>query len=154
MAFREKILWSSAVLTLLVWGWYFAGFVRALRAGQFDQGAAVGSFIMTVALLVALHIAASIAIAIQSGKDAARPADDRERAFARAAYQPAYYTLSAGVVTLMMAGPVLLRIAIEWTPAPPHGLAPVLLGNALLLVLVLSELVHTGAQLIRYRMGG
>lgn len=154
MAFREKILWSSGLLTLGIWGWYFTGFVGAMRAGHFDQGAATGAFIGTVVLLVIVHIVAAIVIAATSGKEASRPADDREKAFAIAAYRPAYFMLSAGVVTLMLAAPVLLRIALEWTPAPPHDLVPIVLGNALLFVLVLAELVHTGAQIVRFRMGG
>jgi len=154
MAFREKILWASGMLTLGIWGWYFTGFVAALKSGHFDQGAAVGGFIQAIVVLVAINIVAAIVIAIMSGRDASAPADDREKAFARDAYRPAYFTLSAMVVTLMIAGPVLLRIALEWSPAPPNDLAPVILGNALLASLVLAELVHTGAQLVRFRLGG
>lgn len=154
MAFREKILWSSLLTTLAIWGRYFTGFVGALRAGRFDQGAAVGSFIQAVFLIVVVQIVAAIVIAIASGREASAPADDREKAFALAAYRPAYFVLSGCVVTLMIAGPVLLRIADAWSPVPPAGMAPVLLGNALLLSLVLAELVHGGWQLFRYRMGG
>lgn len=154
MAFREKITWSSLLTTLVIWGWYFTGFVTALRAGHFDQGAAVGSFIQAVVLIVIVQIVTSIVIAITSGREASAPADDREKAIALSAYRPAYFTLSACVVTLMVAGPILLRIANEWSPTPPADLAPVLLGNALLASLVLAELVHGGWQVIRYRMGG
>jgi hypothetical protein len=154
MAFREKMLWTSLAATLAIWGWYFSGFVTALRAGRFEQGAATGAFVQAVILIVVVHVVAAVVLAILSGRDAQAPADDRERAFALSAYRPAYLTLSALVVTLMLAGPVLLRIASEWTPAPPPGMAPVLLGNALLLSLVLAEAVHSGAQLIRYRVGG
>lgn len=154
MAFREKILWASGTLTLGIWGWYFSTFVAALKAGQFDQGAAVGSFVGTVILLVVVQIVASVVIAIFTGRAAVEPADDREKAFALAAYRPAYFTLAAMVVMLMLAGPILLRIALEWSPAPPNDLAPIVLGNALLLSLVLAELVHSGAQLIRFRLGG
>ncbi|MCW3845762.1 hypothetical protein OF829_00815 [Sphingomonas sp. LB-2] len=154
MAFREKMLWASMAATLGIWGWYFIRFARALKAGNFDQGAATGDFVMTVALVVGVHIVAAIILAVITGKEAGAPADDREKAFALSAYRPAYFTLSSAVVTLMLAGPVLLRIANEWQPAPPHGLAPVLLGNALLASLVLAELVHSGWQIARFRMGG
>ena len=154
MAFREKILWSSLLITLAIWGWYFLGFVNALRAGHFDQGAATGSFVGTVVLLVIVQIIAAIVLAVFTGKSAGDPADDREKAFALAAYKPAYLTLSAAVATLMITGPVLMRIALEWTPAPPNDLAPIVLGNALLAAIVLAELVHSGAQIVRFRMGG
>lgn len=154
MAFREKMLWASMIATLGIWGLYFLRFVQEIRAGHFDQSAATGDFIQTVGLIVAVHVIAAIVLAVISGKEANAPADDREKAFALAAYRPAYFTLSAAVVTLMITAPVLLRIASEWRPAPPPDLAPVLLGNALLAALVLAEIVHDAWQLARYRMGG
>lgn len=154
MAFREKMLWASLVATLGIWGWYFVRFAGMLKSGHFDQGAATGDFIMTVVLIVVVHIVAAIALAVISGKDASAPADDREKAFALAAYRPAYYALSSAVVMLMLAGPILLRIAGEMHPAPPAGLGPVLLGNGLLAALVFAELIHSGAQLLRFRIGG
>jgi len=154
MSFREKILWSSVASTLAIWGWYFAGFVAAFQGGHVDQGASVGNFILAVILLAAVQIVAAIVIAIMSGREATAPADAREKAFALSAYRPAYLVLSACVVTLMLAGPVLLRIANEISPAPPHDLAPVLLGNALLASLVLANLVHSAWQIVRFRMGG
>ncbi|MES2444173.1 MAG: hypothetical protein V4574_15200 [Pseudomonadota bacterium] len=154
MAFREKMLWASLAVTLGIWGWYFIRFVGAMRAGIFDQGAATGDFAMSVTLIVIVQIVAATVIAIATGREANAPADDRERSFALAAYRPAYLVMTMGVVMLMLSGPVLLRIANEWQPAPPPGLAPILLGNGLLAVLVLAEIVHSGAQLVRFRMGG
>jgi hypothetical protein len=154
MAFREKMLWLSLAMTLGIWGWYFARFVGAWRAGIFDQGAATGDFAGTVTLIVIVQIVVAIVIAIFTGRATDSLADDRERSFALAAYRPAYLVLVMGVVMLMLSGPVLLRIANEWQPAPPPGLAPILLGNGLLFVLVLAEVVHSSAQIFRFRMGG
>lgn len=154
MAFREKMLWASLVTTLGIWGWYFARFAAAWRAGIFDQGAATGDFARCVTLIVIVQIVAAILIAIFTGREADAPADDREKSFALAAYRPAYLVMTMGVVMLMLSGPVLLRLANEWQPAPPPGLAPILLGNGLLFVLVLAELVHSAYQIARFRMGG
>ncbi len=154
MSFREKILWSSVASTVAIWGWYFAGFVAALNSGHLDQGAAVGKFILAVILLVVVQVVVAVAIAISSPREAQARADDRERAYALAAYRPAYFVMSTMVAVMMLAGPVLLRIANEITPAPEHSLMPVLLGNAALLTLVAGNLVHSGAQLVRYRLGG
>ena len=154
MAFREKMVWGSAITTLAIWGWYFLGFVNDLRAGTLDQGEATGDFASTVVLLVIVQMAVAIALSIAQWRDSQRPADDRERAIALYAYRAGHFTLSACVVMLMLAGPILLRVANEWTPAPPPGLTPVLLGNTLLFSLVLAELVYSAAQLIRYRLGG
>lgn len=154
MTFREKILLSSAAITLVIWGWYFSSVVGDLKAGRIDQGAMTGDFVLAVIVLTVVHIIAATVISIFAGKAANAPADDREKAYDIAAYRPAYYVLAGAVMTIMLFGPVLLRIANEWTPGPNPGLAPVLLGNALLASLVLAELVHSGWQLIRYRIGG
>lgn len=154
MAFREKMLWASSAVTLLIWGRYFIGFSRDFRAGVFDQGDAIGAFVFAVILLVIAQVVVAIVLALVSGSEADARPDDRERQIALAAYRPAYFVLSAGVVVLLLWGPALLRIVTEWHEAAPPGMAPILLGNALLAALVLAELVHSGAQLIRYRRGG
>lgn len=154
MAFREKALWVSAALTLLIWARYFWDLVRAWNTGSLDLASAIGNFVATVILLVVVLVVAEVAIAIASGRAANLPADDREKAYALAAYRPAYLTLIAGVVVVMLASPVVLRLAEAERIALPAEAAPILFGNALLLIAVLAELVHAGAQLIRYRFGG
>ncbi len=153
MGFREKMLWGSMAATLLIWGWYFIGFARALRAGTLDPGVAFGSFVLTVIVLVVVEVAVAVVLAIASGREAEAPADDREKAYAVAAYRPAYFVLVTLIVALMLTAPIALRIGME-IPDLPKGLASVLLGNALLASLVAAELVHSGAQLLRYRLGG
>src|SRR4051812_31546189 len=107
MAFREKMLWASLAATLGIWGWYFIRFTQSVQAGNFDQGAATGDFIQTVGLIVIVHIVAAIVLALITGRDAGRPLDDRERAFALSAYRASYFTLSSSVVVLMLGGPIL-----------------------------------------------
>lgn len=153
MAFREKMLWGSLAVTLGIWGWYFMRFAAMWRTGNFDQGAATGDFATSVFLIVVVQIVVAIIVAIFTGRSTDSLADDREKSFALSAYQPAYLVLVMGVVMLMLSGPVLLRIANEWQPAPPPGLVPILLGNALLFVLVLAEVVHSAYQIVRFRMG-
>ncbi|MBX3563952.1 MAG: hypothetical protein KF730_05165 [Sphingomonas sp.] len=154
MAFREKMLWASLASTLAIWGWYFWGFAGAVRAGRFDQAMETGDFILAIVLLVIVHIVLAVVLALMSGRDAQSPADDREKAIALLGYRSAYVTLSLIVVMLMITGPVLLRIAAEWTPAFPHGMAPVLTGNTLLAALVIAEVANSVTQLIRFRMEG
>lgn len=154
MTFREKMLWLTLATTLAIWGWYFAGFLADLRVGHFDPAHAIGGFVATVILLVIVHVVTATVVAVVTGRDVDALADDRERSFALAAYRPAYFMLSGLVVMLMLGGPVLLRFATHWAPAFSPDMAPILLGNALLASLVLAEIVHAGAQIIRLRTGG
>jgi Kef-type K+ transport system membrane component KefB len=153
VAFREKMLWISLATTLAIWGWYFMGFVGAFRAGRFDQAAETDNFVAAVFLIVVVHIVMAVVLAIVSGREAQAPADDREKAIAMLGYRSAYTVLTLIVVMLMITGPILLRIAYQWAPPPPPGMAPVLMGNALLAALVIAEIANAVTQLIRFRKG-
>ena len=154
MAFREKTLWASLVSTLAIWGWYFAGFWGAMRASRYDQAAETGNFITAIFLIVVVQIVMAVVLALSSGKEADAPADDREKAIALLGYRSAYIALMLIVVMLMITGPILLRMAYPWSPAPPPGMAPVLMGNALLAALVIAEVANAVTQLYRFRKGG
>jgi hypothetical protein len=154
LAFREKLLWASFVATLVIWGQYFIGFVAAIRRGEFDIETGIGEFVAAVVLLVIVQVIAAGVLALVSGREADAPADDRERHFALAAYRPAYFVLSAVVIAVMLGGPALLRILSAVSPVFTPDMAPALTSNVLLAGFVLAELVHDGAQLIRYRRGG
>jgi hypothetical protein len=154
MAFREKMLWASLASMLAIWGWYFLGFAGAFRAGRFDQAAQTGNFVLAIFLIVIVQIVMATVLALRSGRDASAPADDRERAIALLGYRSAYITLTLIVVMLMIAGPILLRIAYDWSPPPPPSMAPVLMGNALLAALVVAEIANAVTQLVRFRREG
>lgn len=154
MAFREKMLWASLASTLVIWGWYFAGFAGAVRASRYDQAAETGNFITAIFLIVVVQIVMAIVLALTSGREANAPADDREKQIALLGYRSAYIALMLIVVMLMITGPILLRIAYDWSPAPPPAMAPVLMGNALLAALVVAEVANAVTQLIRFRREG
>lgn len=153
MAFREKTLWASLVTTLAIWGWYFWGFAGAVQANRYDQAAETGNFVLAIILIVIVQIVMAGALALSSGREADAPADDREKAIALHGYRSAYFALMLIVVALMITGPILLRIAYDWTPAPPPSMAPVLMGNALLAALVIAEVANAVTQLVRFRKG-
>ncbi|MES2987158.1 MAG: hypothetical protein V4808_04560 [Pseudomonadota bacterium] len=153
MAFREKTLWASLAGTLAIWGWYFWGFAGAVRAGRFDQAAETGNFILAIILIVLVQIVLATTLALSSGREANAPADDREKVIALHGYRSAYFALMLIVVMLMITTPILLRIAYDWTPAPPPSMAPVFMGNALLAALVIAEIANAVTQIIRFRKG-
>jgi hypothetical protein len=153
MAFREKMMWGSVAATIVIWGWYFLGFVRALEGSRFDVGEEVGHFIFAVVALTVVQIVAAIILAILSPKEASAPADDRDREFALLAYRPAFVTLSALVATLTVVAPLTMATAPAWLNGKPVTLVPIVISNALLLALVLAELVRAGTLLFLYRRG-
>ena len=153
MAFREKMLWASAATTVVIWGWYFLGFVAALQAPVFDVGAEVGKFLFSVVALVVVQVVAAIVLAISSPRDAQAPADDRDREFALVAYRAAFVTLSTLIATLTVVAPLTMATAPAWLGGRPMDLVPIVISNALLLSLVIAELVRSATQIFLSRRG-
>jgi hypothetical protein len=153
MTFREKMLWGSLAATIAIWGWYFWGFVSALKGPTFDAGAEVGSFIFAIVALIVVQIVVAVVLAISSPAEASAPADDRDREFALLAYRPAFITLSALVATLTVVAPLTVATAPAWLDGKPTSVVPIVISNALLLSLVIAELVRSGTLVFLYRRG-
>lgn len=153
MAFRERMMWGSVMATVVIWGWYFRGFVRAIEGPSFNVGTELGNFILAVIALTVVQIVVAIILSIMSPKEADAPADDRDREFALLAYRPAFITLSALVATLTVVAPLTIATAPAWLAGKPDTLVPIVISNVLLLALVLAELVRAGTLLFLYRRG-
>lgn len=153
MAFREKMMWGSVAATILIWGWYFLGFMRALEGPSFDVGIELGHFIFAVFALTVVQVVVAIVLAILSPWDASAPTDDRDREFALRAARPAYAVLSILVASLTVIAPLTISSAPAWLDGKPATLVPIVISNALLLALVLAELARAGTLLLLYRRG-
>ncbi|MEO9132081.1 MAG: hypothetical protein ABI240_12835, partial [Sphingomonas sp.] len=147
------MLWASAATTVVIWGWYFLGFVSALQGPAFNVGAEIGKFLFAVVALIVVQVAAAIVLAISSPTDAQAPADDRDREFALVAYRAAFVTLSVLIAALTVVAPLTMATAPAWLGGKPMNLVPIVISNALLLSLVIAELVRSATQLLLYRRG-
>lgn len=151
MTFREKVLWVTAAALILVWGAYFGDIVRMLVDQRIDVDAAFGGFVRSVILIVVIEVVASVAIAIASPREANARPDIREREFNLSAYRPAYLILAVVVAVTMLAAPALVHLAPALIDGDPAMVIAIVMGNAMLFGLVLSELVHSVWQIILYR---
>ena len=153
MAFREKMLWASAAMTIVIWGWYFLGFVSALEGPSFNVGVEVGKFVSAMVALTVVQIVVAIGLAISSPAEAQAPADDRDREFALVAYRAAFVTLSVLIATLTVVAPLTMATAPAWLGGKPMSVVPIVISNALLLSLVIAELVRSATQIFLSRRG-
>jgi hypothetical protein len=154
MTFREKMLWVSMVAVTAIWGSYLFDVGWLLARGTVDAGQAYGGFVQSVILLVIVEVAAVTILAIIAPADANAPEDARDRDFAATAAVPAYHMLSLLVVAVMLATPAIVAAAPRWLTGDPATINAVVIGNSLLLALVLAHLVHSAAQIWRYRQEG
>ena len=154
MPFREKTAWVSFVTTLVVWGYYFIAVLRALSTGAPDGGRLLGLLIACIAILVVMHIAAAIFLAITSPGDSDAPADERERMFGLKALRAAFYTLNSLALVVAFSSPVLAVIGPRLFPADPLTGTVIVIASAIALAIVLAELVRTGSEIFYFRRAG
>jgi hypothetical protein len=144
MSFKEKSAWISFGCILLVFGCYyfvlFSAFMANPRANLFDNPELVRWFFAAIIVVIVLEIVLHVLIAIRSPKDAAMPKDERERLIGLKAIRNAY--------TVMVIATILASVIVVH-----HGDNHWLLGNVVLMVFVLGELVRFGSQGIYHRRG-
>ncbi|MBV9993023.1 MAG: hypothetical protein JOZ72_17225 [Alphaproteobacteria bacterium] len=129
MAFREKISWISLVLTLAVYGGYFAvgGFASFLGL--------VGATVLFVVLMVAF----TIVVSVISPKDASAPKDERERLIAYKSVYIAHFVVAGGA--FMAIGALFFDID------------RLIVANGLFFAMILGEVVSDTAQIVYFRRG-
>lgn len=129
MSYHEKSAWMSLVVTLFVYGGYFA-------SGGFTSFA--GLIEATVTFVVAM-VVLSVISALLSPRDAEAPMDERERLIAHKSAHIAYYiVLIGGFVAI---GALFFEID------------RVVVANALFFALILGECVNDGARIVYFRRG-
>ena len=136
MSFREKGAWISVVSMVGIYGIYFWS---VIHAGPHSGGFHFGSLFETVVALVVVQIVLTIAVAIFSPRDAKTPRDERDKLIELRAIRVAYAGLATSVALACFFG------AFD----PPI----VFNTNALLFILVTTEILRAASQIIQYRRG-
>lgn len=138
MPYREKIAWISVISTIAIWGGFF-GFMAVTRGRYPGLTYALG-FVGAVVLQAILVAAAAIVTAILAPKDASASRDERDRTISRRAYAVAY--------------PVLLTLVLCVVGSMHLGVGKIGMAYGIVGAIIIAEIVHYGAQIAGYRMGG
>ncbi len=144
LSYREKSAWVSLVVSLVVYGMYFGGVVYIGPDPQI--GATLGLFVGTVVALVVGMVAAHAVVAVTTPQERK---DERDAAVELVSYRNAYWVLVSSPWFTLPA-------ALSWAGAASRtGAGPiVLVGHALFLCLVLSEVTKLATQVMMYRRRG
>lgn len=134
MPFREKSAWISVISLTAIYGFYFWSVVRT---GPHSGDVHFAGLLGTVIALIVVQVALTIAVAIGSPRDARTPRDERDKLIELRATRMAYAGLATGIAMACFFG------AFD----PPV----VFNTNALLFILVTTELLRSGCQIIQYR---
>lgn len=135
MPFREKTAWIAVVSMTLIYANYFWGVMSRPHGGSQFKG-----LLGTVIALVVVQVALTIIAAIFAPNDAKAPRDEREKLIDLRATRVAYAGLATGVALACFFG------AFD----PPL----VFNANALLFILVVTEIMRCSCLIIQYRRGG
>lgn len=155
MSFREKHLWISIVVTLGVWGFYYARLIERIMDGGLEAAGLArdmgGLFVACLIISVVVEIVLT-AIATLTTRKAEREAkDERETLAALKAGHVALMALIALVVTLSGAAWFASWLQPAFGAEPGIDISQanawVLLANILLLSVIVAEMIRAGLTL-------
>jgi hypothetical protein len=136
MPFREKSAWISVISMAGIYGFYFW---TVIRNGRHGDGHYLGGLLGTIIALVVVQVVLTIAVAIFSPKEAKAPRDERDKLIDLRAMRFAYSGLATAVAFACFFGALNPPIVFN--------------TNALLFVLVTTEIMRSAYQIVQYRRG-
>jgi hypothetical protein len=136
MSFREKTAWISMLSMAGIYGFYFWSLISA---GPQTGGSHFGALLGTIICLVIVQVVLNIAVAVFTPSEAQAPRDERDKLIELRAMRVAYCGLATAIA-----------LAIFFAGFDP----PILFNaNALLFILVTTEIMRAACQIIQYRRG-
>ena len=151
MAFREKSAWVAAVITLLVWGYYFGLFWIEVAAGRIDGGL-LTRFLVCMGITLVLMIGLNLASGVMTKKNMDTPPDELERQIEASADRFGFHMLEL-LVPIGLIGGLLATDTIRTSfPDDPAGAVAVIFANGVLMTFIVTEVVRSIIHIVSYRM--
>ncbi len=139
LSFKEKSLWTSLIITIVIFGYYFSRVFSALNQPTVDTSGLITLFIGVVFAMIVLEIVSHITLTAIYKKEANDFNDERDKLIELKAIRISYYILILGVfqavVSLLM------------------GKSPIMSTNIILLFFVVAQIAGDITQLVYYRKG-
>ena len=139
ISFKEKSVWSSLIITVLIFGYYFARVFTALREPVPDTTAIIRLFIGMVLFMIVIEIVTHIVLAITFRKEANEEHDERDKLIELKSTKISYWILISGV---LITGVNMLTMT-----------SPLVSVNILWFMFILAEVTGDITKLYYYRKG-
>jgi hypothetical protein len=139
ISFKEKSIWTSLIMTIIIFGYYFTRVFNLLNQPTTDHTNLITLFIGVVILMITLEITIHIIISIFDNKGTKETGDERDRLIDLKATKISYYILILGVFQAV-AGLLMTK-------------SPIMIANIILLFFVFAEIVGDSIRLYYYRKG-
>jgi hypothetical protein len=140
LSFKEKSIWISLVIVLVIFVGYFSQVYEGLVAGTLDKAGASALFIGAVIAVVILEIALHIVVAIFNPKEADQPTDERDHLF----------SMRSGNISGWILGVAVLMIAAQTFMTDMNSMW---VANLLLFAVFVSQVASYILQIFYYRRG-
>ncbi len=99
MSFKEKSIWVSLIVTIIIFGFYFVFAFTTIKnnSAEAARTSLLGIFIGTIILITVIQIILHIVLAITFRNEAVKGEDEREKLIELRATRISYFFLVAGV---------------------------------------------------------
>jgi len=151
MTYREKHLWISALVTLVVWGLYFWRFGERIAAGgllekgfAWQMGAA---FALATVVVVAIEAVLALLALVTTSKAERNARDERETL---ASLQASHVSLMALLAMVFTLSGVAYFAGLSDVVAPGGGKALTTNANAMVVIANLLLAAFIVSELLRY----
>lgn len=151
MAFREKSAWVAAVITVLVWGYYFGLFWIEVAAGHIDDNL-LTRFLVCLGITLVLMIGLNLVSGVMTRKNMDMPPDELERQIEASADRFGFHLLELLVPVGLIGGLLATGTIRASFPDDPAGAVAVIFANGVLMAFVFTEVVRVVIQIVSYRM--
>ena len=139
MSFKEKSIWTSLIITIIVFGYYFTRVFNLLKQTTTDSANLIVLFIGVVIVMIILEIVSHITLAVIYKKEVNESSDEREKLIELKGIRISYWILILGIfqaiVSLLMNKP------------------PLMVANIILLFFVFAQIIGESIKLYYYRKG-
>ncbi|WP_448564320.1 hypothetical protein [Thalassotalea ganghwensis] len=151
MSYKEKTIWLSLVILLLIWGDYGLTMIELANSQALNQ-ALINDLLKSVIIqTIVLEIVLHIILAIINHKDANAQEDERDKLISLRATQHAYILLSIGVAVAVFytIAPALNNVILPASTLAYHEKVI----QIVIFFMVFAEVYRLSTQLFYYRRG-
>jgi hypothetical protein len=152
MSLRERLAWIATLTTLVIWGYYFTTFWLDVSAARLDGGQLLNRFLVCMGVSLAVMIGLSLATGVMSRKNIEADPDELERQIEGRADRIGFRFLEWLVAPALIVCLLQTNRIAEAFPADPAGATATIFANAILMVMVVTELIRETVHIVSFRM--
>jgi hypothetical protein len=152
MSFREKNAWIAVVTTLIVWGYYFFAVWQAVGSRDLDGQRILNLFYVCMGLTAVLLIGINLIAARVARQNFGADLDEREVTIERRSRRAGVWLLEWMVLGIALAALLWNGWVADAFPAEPLGSGALIIANALLFALVVSNMLTEIVAIVHFRM--